>query len=388
MTSSGSCRCGRWVANAQYLQCELQVRDNDRVTLREKVTRRRTGESLRVGAAYPRPLLMAVRPARFLVVLLVALLAGLRRRRPGSATAPAEPPIDATLLLDFAPNAVHSGIYAATRRGLRPQGGASTCACRRRPRRPTPCACCSAGRAQLAVLDIHDLAIARERGRDLVGVMAIVQRPLAAVLADSSIRRPRDLEGRRVGVTGLPSDDAVLTSIVRGDGGDPAAVRSTTIGFNAVASVVSGRVAGATAFWNVEGVALHERMPDAREFRVDDFGAPAYPELVVTVARRTLQQDPDLVRRAVHALVSGYGVVDRDPEGALRDLVAGAPDVDPAEAQRQLDALGDAFGSGDGIGELDPQRLHAWAAWEVQFGIVERRPDVDAAFDASFLPGG
>ena len=42
MTSSGSCRCGRWVANAQYLQCELHVRDNDSVTLREKVTRRRT----------------------------------------------------------------------------------------------------------------------------------------------------------------------------------------------------------------------------------------------------------------------------------------------------------------------------------------------------------
>ena len=40
-TSSGVCRCGVWVANAQYLQCETQVRESDRVTLREKVTRRR-----------------------------------------------------------------------------------------------------------------------------------------------------------------------------------------------------------------------------------------------------------------------------------------------------------------------------------------------------------
>ena len=155
---------------------------------------------------------------------------------PGARPTPAEPPIDATLLLDFAPNAVHSGIYAATRRGLDRKAGIDL-------RVQVPTASTDAvrlllgGRAQLAVLDIHDLAIARERGRDLVGVMALVQRPLAAVLADSSVRRPRDLEGRRVGVTGLPSDDAVLQSIVRGDGGDPAEVRSTTIGFNAVASV-------------------------------------------------------------------------------------------------------------------------------------------------------
>ena len=35
----------------------------------------------------------------------------------------------------------------------------------------------------MAILDIHDLGLAREQGRDLVGVMAFVQRPLAAVLA-------------------------------------------------------------------------------------------------------------------------------------------------------------------------------------------------------------
>lgn len=329
---------------------------------------------------------MAARPTRLVVVLVALVLAGCGGNSTSGTTATGEsPPMDATLLLDFAPNAVHAGVYATTRRGLdREEGidlrvqvpGASTDAVR----------LLLAGRAQLAILDIHDLAIARDRGRDLVGVMAIVQRPLAAVLAAPDIRSPRDLEGRRVGVTGLPSDDAVLESVVRGAGGDPSKVRRTTIGFNAVASVLSGRVAGATAFWNVEGVALRQRMPRAREFRVDDFGAPTYPELIVTVARRTLQQDPELVRRAVHALVRGYGVVVDDPAGALEDLEAGARDVDPAEAERQLDALGpDAFQADGKVGVLDIERLRAWAAWEQEFGIVRRRPDVEAMFDPSFV---
>ncbi len=48
--------------------------------------------------------------------------------------------------------------------------------------------------------------------------MAIVQRPLAAVIAAPAIRSPRLLIGRTVGITGVPSDTAVLDSIVAGAG--------------------------------------------------------------------------------------------------------------------------------------------------------------------------
>ena len=317
-----------------------------------------------------------------LAVLAGALLACGSDDPEPSVTGQAEPPLDATLLLDFTPNAVHAGVYAASRRGLDREEGIDL-------RVQAPSAATDAvrllisGRAQFAILDIHDLAIAREKGRDIVGVMGIVQRPLAAILTGGGVSRPRDLEGRRVGVTGLPSDEAVLASIVRGDGGDPAKVRATTIGFNAVASVVSGRVAGATAFWNVEGVALEERLPEAGEFRVDEYGAPAYPELVLAVARRTLQRETDLVRRAVRALVRGYEVAAEDPDGALDDLVASVRDIDRQEVKRQLDAIGPAFSP---AGALDLRVLDAWADWEVEFGITQKRPDVDATFDPTLLP--
>ena len=135
-------------------------------------------------------------------------------------------------------------------------------------------------------MDIHDLAIAdaKDPGR-LVAVMALVQRPLAALLAVPEIKRPRDLEGHRAGVSGLPSDIAVMRSIVAGDGGDPDKVRPVTIGFQAVPTLLARRTASATGFWNVEGLALRERRPSAHEFRVDGYGAPAYPELVLVTRR-------------------------------------------------------------------------------------------------------
>ena len=84
--------------------------------------------------------------------------------------------------------------------------------------------------------------------------MPIVQRPLAAVIARprGPVDRPRDLEGRTVGVTGLPSDEAVVDSEVSADGGDPAKVHRVTIGFNAVSALAAGKVDAATGFWNAE----------------------------------------------------------------------------------------------------------------------------------------
>ena len=83
----------------------------------------------------------------------------------------------------------------------------------------------TAERVDLALVDIHDLALAREGGEDLVGVAPVVKVPLAAVIARRGITRPRALEGRKVGLSGLPSDTAVLRSVVSDDGGNPRRVR-------------------------------------------------------------------------------------------------------------------------------------------------------------------
>ena len=326
-------------------------------------------------AAMPRPRLLTA------LLLAVVALAGC-----GADAADRAPNEAATLLLDFQPNAVHSGIYTAVARGYDDSLGVNLRV--RVPTDSTDAVKLLASRtADFAVVDIHDLALARERGRDLVGVMALVQTPLAAVLASPSIRTPRDLEGRRVGVTGLPSDDAVLQSIVRGAGGDPRRVKSTTIGFTAVRSLLTGRVAAATGFWNVEGVALRARRPEIREFRVDDFGAPAYPELVLTVTRETLQDRPALVRATVAALARGYEEVLADPENGVSALVQAVSGLDRAQIGRELDAVSPSFTAGArGFGELDRTRLAAWARWEKRFGITRREPAVALAFDGRYVP--
>jgi putative hydroxymethylpyrimidine transport system substrate-binding protein len=321
------------------------------------------------------------RPITALLLLLcVATAAGCAGTDAGSESRPNQ---DSRLLLDFAPNAVHAGIYLAKERGYDDSEGVHL-------EIQTPGSSTDgmkallSGQADVAIVDIHDLAIAREKGRDVVGVMAVVQTPLAAVLAQPGIRRPRDLEGRRAGVTGLPSDDAVLKSIVAGDGGDPAKVHRVTIGFNAVQSLLARKVDGATAFWNAEGIALKAKRPGVHEFRVDDYGAPSYPELVLAPSRETLETNGAVVRATVRALRRGYEATINDPESAVSALTDAEPTLKRDLTATELDAVSPSFTAGAAYyGELNPGRLAAWASWEQRFGIVKAKPDVATAFSPS-----
>lgn len=327
-------------------------------------------------------------PARRLLAVLAAVAAvGVL---PGCALTGGDGPTadEATLLLDFQPNAVHAGIFLALARDY--DGGEGVDLEVEVPgAQPEGVSALLDGRAQFAVVDIHDLAIAREQGRDVVGVMALVQRPLAAVLTQPGIRTPKDLEGRRVGVSGLPSDVAVLESVVRGAGGDPARVRRTTIGFNAVPALLGRRVDAVTAFWNAEGVALKARRPGFGQFRVDEFGAPSYPELVLCVARTTLQDDPELVRAVVGALRRGYRELLGDPEAGVTALLEERDDLDAAAVARELDAVSPAFTQGARqFGELDLDALGRWARWEAEFGITDEPPAVAQMFAPAFSTAG
>jgi putative hydroxymethylpyrimidine transport system substrate-binding protein len=286
-------------------------------------------------------------------------------------------PEPATLALDFTPNAVHAPIYAAVREGLDRRHGVRL-RIREPGSSPNSLALLTSGRVDVGILDIHDLALARQRGVDVVGVAALVQKPLAALIARDVVRRPRDLAGRLVGVSGLPSDPAFVRAIVEGDGGDYARVKQVTIGFQAVSSILSRRVDAVPAFWNAEGVALRARGVRTREFRVEDYGAPPYPEVVLVTARRTLQRKRALVARVVAAIGDGVRSVLARPEPAARQIARAAGQADLGLVRAQLRALRPVIVPPM---RLDRAVLERWASFDARFGIVRRRPDVDRAFD-------
>jgi NitT/TauT family transport system substrate-binding protein/putative hydroxymethylpyrimidine transport system substrate-binding protein len=290
-----------------------------------------------------------------LVIALIALLAGCDSQGE-------EPAGVGRIALDFQPNAVHAGLLSSS--PIVPSSSTDSLKL------------LLGRRVDMSVVDIHDLGLARERGEDIVGVGAVVQRPLAAVIAKSQIERPRDLEGKRVGVTGLPSDDAVLRAVVEHDGGDFDKVRRTTIGFTAVPSLIAGKVDAVVAFWNAEGVALRQRGVKTREFRVDDYGAPRYPELVLAVRGATWRERHDEVETTLGCLRHDTIAALRDRRATIDALVK-ASGADEDLMRAELDAVGPALVPPI---RLDRHALEQWARFDTSFGILKQPPDVDEAF--------
>ena len=236
------------------------------------------------------------------------------------------------------------------------------------------------------MLDIHDLALARERGRDLVGVMAFVQTPLAAVFASPAIARRASW---RAGASASRAGRATTRSCAR-LWAAPAANRQGAGREGRLhrrARPVHRARGGATGFWHVEGVELRARRPGLREFRVDDYGAPAYPELVLVVTRQTLQDRPALVRATIAALARGYEEVLSNPENGVTALADAVTASTARRSSAQLDQVSPSFTAGArGFGELNRPRLEQWARWEHRVGITKRVPEVGLAFDGRYVP--
>ncbi|HEY5390381.1 MAG TPA: ABC transporter substrate-binding protein [Solirubrobacteraceae bacterium] len=314
--------------------------------------------------------------------LAAALIAGCGSSGPSSARR------QATLILDFVPNAVHAGIYRALVAGyyrgdgvdlaVEPPGSTSTAI-----------QLVEAGKAQFGLADGIDVAEQIAAGKGIEAVMAIVQRPLGApiALASEHLRSPADLQGKLVGITGVPSDRAALDTVVADAGGDPAKARTVTVGFDGVAYLEAGKIAAFTGYWPDDGVTLQVSGRPITVFKLDQYGGPAYPGLVAFTSRALIRSDPGLVRGFVRATVHGYEDTLRDPSRSLADLLARNPSVQRRLAKASLSAYAPVFDAG-GVadGTLVPARIAALSSWLLRNHLISHAVSPSAFGTNAFLP--
>jgi len=327
-------------------------------------------------------------PAACLTIVAACLVGAALGGCGGASSTPR--PRKATLVLDFVPNAVHAGIYRALAAGYYRQEGidlqviapAAT---------EDPLSLVAAGRAQFGLADGGDVATQIAAGGSDEAVMAIVQRPLGGLigLASEHVRSPAQLQGRTVGITGVPSDTAVLDTEVSHAGGDPRRVRVVTVGFSGAQALLAGRIAAFTGFVPDDGVQLQVSGHPIAAFRLDDYGGPPYPGLVAFATRGLIASDPALVRGFVAATVRGYEDTVHDPERSLEDLLRLNPTLQRTFTAASLQAYVPLF-AGEGrvaLGTIQPRAVLALSRWMTENHLIHA-PIAPAVYGTNrFVPG-
>jgi putative hydroxymethylpyrimidine transport system substrate-binding protein len=281
-------------------------------------------------------------------------------------------PTRATLILDFTPNAVHAGIFRALSDGDYARENISLSVAVPSATEE-PLALVAAGRAQFGLADGSDVAGAIARGVPDLAVMALVQRPLGGLiaLASSRLSSPAQFVGRAVGITGVPSDLAVLSTEVRSAGGDPARVHVVDVGFNGAAGLLAGRLAAFTGFVPDDGVGLAVSGHPITAFWLDRHGGPSYPGLVAFTTRSLASSDPALVRDFLAATVLGYESTLRDPSASLADLLRLNPALPRALTAASLRAYLPLFTAPSvPFGTLLPARVAELSKWMLSSGLI------------------
>ncbi|GIK77279.1 MAG: ABC transporter substrate-binding protein [Thermoleophilia bacterium] len=296
---------------------------------------------------------------------------------------------DATLVLDFVPGPVHAGIYDAVVNGYYEDEGINL-----EIIEPTSTAdtlkLIDAGKANFGIADGIDVATQIADGRGAKGIMALVQRPLGGLitLTESGFDSPADLDGKTVGVTGVPSDDAIMNTTISDAGGDPASVNKVTIGFNGVQNLESGKVDAFTGFIPADGVQIDVDGFPTTSFALDEYGGPKYPGLVVFSTEDAISSESDLMQGFVSATIRGYEDVIADPQAGLDALLEENPAIPEKFAEASLDAYMPLFEAGtDQYGSFNTDDLESLSTFMVDNDLATEPIAPDRYATNEFVEG-
>jgi putative hydroxymethylpyrimidine transport system substrate-binding protein len=238
------------------------------------------------------------------------------------------------LVLDWFPNADHVPLYVARDTGIFKKYGLEIDMVP--PADPNdPLKLVAAGQAAFAISYQPSVTIARAEGLPIKSIGVLVDRPLSCMLflKKSGFKTAADLRGKKIGYS-VETIDLPLMHVVMGHGGvKKGDYTPVNIRFNLTSSLLTGQVdAVMGAFWNYELLEVEQEKQPGAYLALDQYGVPAYSEMVVISSDAFLKTGRDAARRFVQALQEGIAFARAKPKEAFAIFAKSNP-----EAKEDLD---------------------------------------------------
>jgi putative hydroxymethylpyrimidine transport system substrate-binding protein len=324
---------------------------------------------------------------------------GASSQPPASATGSTSPseaaavPATLNVELDWVPNPDHVGLYYAQEKGYF-DDAALTINFRPPSNAADPIKLVGLNKVDLAITYEPEMFYGQQNGLPVMAVATVVPVPLNSMIVapGQTVTSLDQISGKSVGVTGIPSDDAFFTTMLKTAGVSAGDVTKVNVGFNLVPSILSNKVdAIIGGYRNVEAIQIEQESGTAPTvFPADELGVPSYAELVVAANSDRLQSDAayaDAVTRFVAALVKGTDDAIADPDGAtaiMKQVTQYEPKFLDESVPYTLTLLTPASGTQTGC--IDVANWQSYGDWMATNQLITSTPDASALATDQYLP--
>ncbi|MER9328211.1 ABC transporter substrate-binding protein [Mesorhizobium sp. M0152] len=303
-----------------------------------------------------------------------------------------------TVALDWTVNTNHIGLFVARDNGFYREAGLEVDIL---PYSDTGAGTLVANRvADFGINGTIGLFTQKTAGADLKAVYAVVQSETGRVVfnaARGEIKSPRNLDGLTYGGFGSAWENALISTIIRQDGGK-GDFETVTLGTSAYEALANGSVDFTLEVSTWEGVEAELKGVKQRSFVYADYGVPDEHTTLISSSEAYLQANAKAASAFIQATRRGYQFAVDHPEEAAALLIAANKDAltNPALIHASMKALIDGHylrSQSGAIGTMDPAKMEAIGSYLFAAGIlrngdgepVARQPDFGSYFSNGYL---
>ncbi|HHJ0006374.1 TPA: ABC transporter substrate-binding protein [Raoultella planticola] len=228
----------------------------------------------------------------------------------------------------------------------------------------------AAGQADLAITYQPQVHFFADEGLPLVRVGTLINSPLNTVIAlDKSIKTPADLKGKKVGYSVSGIEQATLATMAQHAHIDPQSIKLINVNFQLTSALLAGQVdAVIGGYRNIEALELKLQGKDPQVMNVEDFGVPAYDELVIVANRDEIHAAK--IKKFLVALQEGVIYLRAHPQETWQAFAAAHPELNTELNQQAWQQTAPLFAGNPAA--LDKARYEAYEQFLYNNKLVKK----------------